>query len=316
VTTSLRLPEPPDPPELRFEPTDPASHGEPQIVDELLSWYAVTARDLPWREPSATPWAVLVSEVMLQQTPVARVRPAYAEWIARWPTPAALAATAPGDAVRAWGRLGYPRRALRLHAAATTIVASHAGVVPADYAALRALPGIGDYTAAAVAAFAFRQRHVVLDTNVRRVLARALSGIAAPSAAVTVAERKLASDLLPDDGERAARISVALMELGALICKAAEPDCAVCPIARGCQWLASGRPKSDTPVRRAPSYEGSDRQARGAVLAVLRSDIGPVSRAQLRMAWPDDVQRERALDGLVADGLVEPLPRGRFRLPT
>jgi A/G-specific adenine glycosylase len=244
------------------------------------------------------------------------VLPAYADWIARWPTPAALAATAPGEAVRAWGRLGYPRRALRLHAAATTIVASHGGAVPADYAALRALPGIGDYTAAAVAAFAFRQRQVVLDTNVRRVLARSLLGVAAPSVAVTVAERKVAGDFLPDDGERAARVSVALMELGALICRAGEPDCAECPIARRCQWRALGYPKSDAPVRRAPGYEGSDRQARGAVLAVLRARTGPVSRAQLRVAWPDDVQRERALSGLIADGLVEPLARGRIRLPT
>jgi A/G-specific adenine glycosylase len=178
------------------------------------------------------------------------------------------------------------------------------------------LPGIGDYTAAAVAAFAFRQRQVVLDTNVRRVIARAVVGLAAPSTAVTVAERKVASDFLPDDGERAARVSVALMELGALICKAGEPDCAACPIAAHCQWRALGYPKSEVPVRRAPGYEGSDRQARGALLGVLRSDIGPVSRARLRVAWPDDVQRERALDGLIADGLVEPLPRGRFRLPT
>ncbi|HTC70046.1 MAG TPA: A/G-specific adenine glycosylase [Acidothermaceae bacterium] len=316
MRTSLRLPEPPETPEAPFEPIGQASDGTSQMVDELLRWYAVAARELPWRDPAATPWAVLVSEIMLQQTPVARVLPAYAEWIARWPTPAALAAAAPGDAVRAWGRLGYPRRALRLHAAATTIVASHGGAVPADYVALRALPGIGDYTAAAVAAFAFRQRHAVLDTNVRRVLARALVGLAAPSASVTVAERKVASDFLPDDGQRAARVSVALMELGALICKAGVPDCVDCPIADRCQWRALGYPKSDTPLRRAPGYEGSDRQARGAVLAVLRSHIGPVSRAQLRVAWLDDVQRERALDGLVADGLVEPLARGRFRLPT
>jgi A/G-specific adenine glycosylase len=313
VRTSLRRTEPPEAP---FEPIDSGSSGDPWLVEELLGWYGRAARDLPWRDSTATPWAVLVSEIMLQQTPVSRVLPAYAEWIARWPTPEALAAAAAGDAVRAWGRLGYPRRALRLHAAATTIVASHGGAVPTDYTALRALPGIGDYTAAAVAAFAFRQRHVVLDTNVRRVLARALSGLAAASAAATVAERKVASDFLPDDGERAARVSVALMELGALICKAREPDCPACPIAARCRWRALGHPKSDAPLRRVPSYEGSDRQARGALLAVLRSGIGPVSRAQLRGAWPDDVQRERALDGLIADGLVEPLARGRFRLPT
>jgi A/G-specific adenine glycosylase len=285
-------------------------------VGELLTWYVGAARELPWREPTATPWAVLVSEIMLQQTPVARVRPAYTEWLERWPTPAALAAAAPGDAVRAWGRLGYPRRALRLHAAATMIVAQHGGAVPGDYTALRALPGVGDYTAAAVAAFAFRQRQVVLDTNVRRVLARAMSGVAAPPTAVSVAERKVAEDLLPDDDERAATFSAALMELGALICRAGEPDCAACPIARRCAWRALGYPKSTAPPRRSPGYEGTDRQARGVVLAVLRSDTRPVRRAQLLTAWPDAVQLDRAIDGLVADGLVEPLAGSRFRLPT
>src|SRR5450432_4897585 len=199
----------------------PASEHASEGASELLaSWYAQFARELPWRHRSASPWAVLVSEIMLQQTPVSRVLPAYIQWLERWPTPAALAAAAPGDAVRAWGRLGYPRRALRLHAAATMIVAQHGGAVPGDYTALRALPGVGDYTAAAVAAFAFRQRQVVLDTNVRRVLARAMSGVAAPSTAVSVAERKVAEDLLPDDDERAATFSAALMELGALICRA------------------------------------------------------------------------------------------------
>jgi len=285
-------------------------------VGELLDWYSQAARALPWREPAATPWAVLVSEIMLQQTPVARVLPAYEQWIARWPTPAALAAATPGDAVRAWDRLGYPRRALRLHAAATTIVAHHDGEVPADYAQLRALPGIGDYTAAAVAAFAFRQRHAVLDTNVRRVLARAVSGLAEPSSAPTVVERRVASELLPDDGERAATFSVALMELGALICRARAPQCDQCPLAHRCSWRRAGYPPSALPPRRGQRYEGTDRQARGAVLAILRSQPGPARIGQLRAAWTDVVQLDRALDGLVADGLVEPLRSNRFQLPT
>lgn len=293
---------------------------EPPIVGELLAWYGYAARQLPWRDPAATPWAVLVSETMLQQTPVARVLPAYEQWLARWPTPAALAAATPGDAVRAWDRLGYPRRALRLHAAATTIVARHGGQVPADYAHLLALPGIGDYTAAAVAAFAYRQRHVVLDTNVRRVLARAVSGMAersnASASAPTVAERRVAAELLPDDGERASRFSVALMELGALICRARAPQCDRCPIADRCAWRRVGYPPSAKPARRTQGYEGTDRQARGAVLAVLRAQPGAAQRSQLLAAWTDDVQLDRALDGLVADGLVEPLARGRFRLPT
>ena len=289
---------------------------EAPIVGELLAWYGRAARQLPWRDPAATPWAVLVSETMLQQTPVTRVLPAYGQWIARWPTPAALAAAAPGDAVRAWDRLGYPRRALRLHSAATTIVARHAGQVPADYAQLLALPGVGDYTAAAVAAFAFRQRQVVLDTNVRRVLARAVSGSAVPSAAPTVAERRLADQLLPDDGERASRFSVALMELGALVCRARAPQCDRCPIADRCAWRKAGYPPSALPPRRGQGYEGTDRQARGAVLAMLRAQPGSVRHTELLTAWTDDVQLDRALDGLVADGLVEPLARGRFQLPT
>jgi A/G-specific adenine glycosylase len=293
--------------------------SESPIVGAVLAWYAGAARALPWREPTATPWAVLVSEIMLQQTPVARVLPAYAEWLARWPTPEALAASAPGDAVRAWGRLGYPRRALRLHEAAAAIVARHGGEVPHEVAALRALPGVGDYTAAAVAAFAFRQRQVVLDTNVRRVLARVRTGVAGAGAAVTVAEREVASDLLPDDDERAATFSVALMEFGALICRARAPECASCPLANRCAWRRAGYPATIGPVRRSQRYEGTDRQARGAVLAILRAQAVPVRRSQLRTAWADDVQLARAIDGLVADGLIEPAggrPPDRFQLPT
>lgn len=290
--------------------------SESPIVGAVLTWYAGAARELPWRGPTATPWAVLVSEIMLQQTPVARVLPAYADWLVRWPTPAALAASAPGDAVRAWGRLGYPRRALRLHAAAAAIVARHDGAVPHDVAALQALPGVGDYTAAAVAAFAFRQRQVVLDTNVRRVLARVRAGTAGAGAAVTVAERRVADEILPDDDERAATFSVALMELGALICKARTPECASCPLATACAWRLAGYPAAIGPARPSQRYEGTDRQARGVVLAMLRAQPGPVRRSQLRTAWADDVQLARAIDGLVADGLIEPLPQARFQLPT
>lgn len=216
--------------------------------------------------------------------------------------------------MRAWGRLGYPRRALRLHAAAAAMVDCHAGAVPADYEELRALPGVGDYTAAAVAAFAFGRRHVVLDTNVRRVLGRAWSGVAATGAAISVAERSLADALLPDDGTRAARLSVGLMELGALLCRARDPRCDVCPLAAACAWRLAGAP---TNGGRPPAqkYEGTDRQARGRLLAVLRASETPVTQRRLDAAWPDAVQRMRALDGLVADGLVERLAGGRFRLP-
>src|SRR5450755_4253247 len=280
----------------------PASEHASEGASELLaSWYAQFARELPWRHPSASPWAVLVSEIMLQQTPVSRVLPAYTQWLERWPTAAALAASSPGDAVRAWGRLGYPRRALRLHAAALALVAEHGGEVPADRAALRALPGVGDYTAAAVAAFAFGQRHAVLDTNVRRVLARAWSGVASAPPAVTVAERRLAETILPDDDQLASVVSVALMELGALVCHARAPSCDECPLADRCAWRLAGYPASTAAPRRAQTYQGTDRQARGAVLSVLRMHAEPVERSALTAVWVDGVQLDRALDGLVAD---------------
>jgi len=282
----------------------------------LLDWYAGAARELPWRAAGAGPWAVLVSEVMLQQTPVARVLPVYDGWLRRWPTPAALAADPPGEAVRAWGRLGYPRRALRLHAAARAVVDRHGGAVPDDVAALRALPGVGEYTAAAVAAFAFRQRHPVLDTNVRRVLARLVDGTEfEPAGATRAAERVRASALLPDDPGRAATWSVALMELGALVCTARTPRCTDCPVVAGCAWQRLGAPAWTGPARRGQAWAGTDRMARGRLLAVLRGCLEPVSRSALDAAWDDAAQRDRALAGLLADGLVDRLPDGRYRLP-
>jgi A/G-specific adenine glycosylase len=280
----------------------------------ILDWYALNQRDLPWRRPDATPWAVLVSEIMLQQTPVARVLPAYAAWLARWPTPASLAASPAGDAVRAWGRLGYPRRAIRLHATAQALVERYDGQVPASADALRELPGVGSYTAAAVASFAFGQRHAVLDTNVRRVLARLVSGRGLPSPSPSAAERRLAESVLPEQPAVAARWSVAVMELGALICTAVRPRCATCPVAASCAWRRAGHPADGGP-RRSQKYEGTDRQCRGRLLAVLRDCPGPVPASQLEAAWADLLQRSRALDGLVADGLVDPLPDGRFALP-
>ncbi|GAA3044683.1 A/G-specific adenine glycosylase [Kitasatospora albolonga] len=287
----------------------------PLLHSTVLDWYAANARDLPWRTPEASPWAVLVSEFMLQQTPVKRVLPAYAAWLERWPTPAALAADAPGEAVRMWGRLGYPRRALRLHAAATAITEQHGGEVPEDHAALLALPGVGEYTAAAVASFAFKQRHVVLDTNVRRVFARAVTGVEYPAQATTAAERRTATALLPEDTATAAVWAVAVMELGALVCTARGPECGACPLRRRCAWQAAGRPPYEGPARRGQTYEGTDRQVRGKLLAVLREAHGEVPQARLDEVWPDHVQRARALDGLVADGLVEPVAQGVYRLP-
>jgi A/G-specific adenine glycosylase len=281
----------------------------------ILRWYDEHARELPWRGPSASPWSVMVSEFMLQQTPVARVLPVHEQWLERWPTPADLAAEPTGEAVRAWGRLGYPRRALRLHAAATAIVEQHGGAVPDAYADLIALPGVGDYTAAAIATFAHGRRHVVLDTNVRRVLARAVAGVELPGPSLTKAERETATALLPADSPTAATWSVAVMELGALVCTAAGPRCETCPVADLCAWRAAGSPPYDGPPRRAQAWAGTDRQCRGRLLAVLRDTEGAVHQSRLDAVWPDGVQRLRCLDGLVADRLVVRTGAGSYALP-
>ncbi len=283
----------------------------------ILRWYASHARDLPWRRPDAGPWAILVSEIMLQQTPVARVLPAYEAWLARWPTPASLASASPADAVRQWGRLGYPRRALWLHAAARVIAEEHGGAVPSSVAALRALPGVGAYTAAAVASFAYGQPHAVLDTNVRRVLARLVDGVSRPAPAPTAMEVRLAESLLPAQPGLAPRWSVAVMELGALVCTADRPRCADCPVAADCAWHQAGSPTDDAgqASRRSQRYDGTDRQCRGRLLAVLRETDEAVPAARLDAAWPDAQQRSRALASLVADGLAEPLPGDRYALP-
>lgn len=286
-----------------------------EVVERVLRWYDEHARDLPWRRADASAWGVMVSEFMLQQTPVARVLGPWRAWLERWPTPAALAAAPAGEAVRAWGRLGYPRRALRLHRAAEAITEEHDGVVPADLAALLRLPGVGSYTAAAIASFAYGRRHVVLDTNVRRVLARVAGGVAAPPAAATVAETRLAEGFLPDDETRAARWAVASMELGALICTARSPACERCPVEDLCAWRRAGRPAADAP-RRRQTYEGTDRQCRGALLGVLRSSDQRVDRAELDAVWPDPVQRERALTSLVLDGLVVGDDLAGYALPS
>ncbi|MFE6507083.1 A/G-specific adenine glycosylase [Nocardioides sp. NPDC057767] len=286
-----------------------------ELHDAVLDWYDANARDLPWRTATATPWSVMVSEFMLQQTPVSRVLPVHEAWLERWPTPADLAAEATGEAVRAWGRLGYPRRALRLHAAATAIVEQHGGEVPDSYDELIALPGVGDYTAAAIATFAYGKRHVVLDTNVRRVFARTLSGVEFPAQSVNKAERELAAGVLPHDEPTAATWSVAVMELGALVCTAASPTCARCPVADLCAWRAAGHPAYDGPPRKVQTWAGTDRQCRGRLLAVLRDADSPVHRSRLDVVWSDETQRKRALEGLLKDNLAAEVEPDFFALP-
>jgi A/G-specific adenine glycosylase len=282
-------------------PHDPA---DPRLAGLVTEWFGENARDLPWRRPEASAWGILVSEIMLQQTPVARVEPAWHAWLNRWPAPAALAADPPAEAIRAWGRLGYPRRALRLHACATAIVERHGGVVPDDVDALLALPGIGAYTARAVAAFAYGQRQPVVDTNVRRVVARAAGGRADAGPATTAGDLTAVATLLPVEPAAAARASAAFMELGALVCTARRPRCHECPLWTCCAWRLSGSPAGTGPGRRPQQYAGTDRQVRGLLLAMLRDSPGPVPATELDTVWPDQVQRGRALAGLVEDGLV------------
>jgi A/G-specific adenine glycosylase len=281
----------------------------------LTDWFADTARDLPWRRPDCSAWGVLVSEIMLQQTPVARVEPSWHDWMARWPTPSALAAATPADVLRAWGKLGYPRRALRLRDAATVIAAEHGDVVPSDVDTLLALPGIGAYTARAVAAFAYRQRCPVVDTNVRRVIARAVHGAGDAGPASTTRDLADAEKLLPEDDEFAAQLSAALMELGAMVCTARAPRCADCPVFDACAWQRAGKPAYAGPAKPVQRFAGTDRQVRGLLLDVLRGTTIPVAKTALDLVWSESGQRDRCLDSLLVDGLVEQTPDGMFALP-
>jgi A/G-specific adenine glycosylase len=284
------------------------------IAPPLIAWYAAHARDLPWRREGFSAWGVLVSEFMLQQTPVNRVIPHLEAWLTRWPTPSALAAEPPAEALTQWANLGYPRRALWLHRAAVEIRDRFGGVVPAEVDDLLSLTGIGDYTARAVAVFAYGQRLPVVDINTRRVIARSHHGRSQPGPA---ARRDLADmdALLPPDDAEAAAFNAATMELGALICTASNPRCEACPITEQCRWLTLGRPDTGDTRRRQAAYEGSDRQARGAVLRALRhAPDNSVPLADVVPDWPDAAQRERAIATLITDGLAQ-LSGPSLRLP-
>ncbi len=286
-----------------------------ELADLVLPWFRAEARDLPWRRPATTPWGVLVSEFMLQQTPVNRVEPVWNAWMQRWPRPSDLAAAPRADVLRAWGKLGYPRRAIRLHDAAATIAAQHGDRVPSDVEALEALPGVGSYTARAVAAFGYGRRAPVVDTNVRRVVARAVHGAGDAGPARVRADLADVDALLPPDDGSAAVVSAGLMELGALVCTARTPRCGLCPASSACAWVAAGRPAYDGPRRPVQGFAGTDRQVRGKLLDVLRDSPDPVPRASLDAVWSDAGQRDRCLDSLLVDGLAEQTDDGRFALP-
>lgn len=281
----------------------------------VIEWFRANARDLPWRRPGFPAWGTLVSEFMLQQTQVSRVVPRLEEWLARWPTPADLASEPPAEAVRAWGRLGYPRRALWLHAAATQIAERHGGVVPEDVDQLLALTGIGDYTARAVAVFAYGHRHPVVDTNIRRVIARAVEGKGEPGPPNARVDLPAMEALLPDELTDAATFNAGMMEIGAIVCTARAPRCDECPLVAMCAWRAAGYPAYDGPVKaKQKQFTGSDRQVRGIIMAELRATHRSVRDDELRPLWQDREQFERALAGLVADGLAVRIDGG-YALP-
>jgi A/G-specific adenine glycosylase len=285
------------------------------LPELVLPWYAAHARDLPWRRPGTSAWGVLVSEFMLQQTPVARVEPVWTAWLATWPAPSALAAASRADVLRAWGKLGYPRRALRLHETARVLATRHADAVPTDVEVLETLPGVGSYTARAVAAFGHGRRCAVVDTNVRRVVARAVHGRGEAGPARVRADLVDVEALLPADPADAAALSAGLMELGAVVCTARAPRCGACPARRACTWVAAGCPEYTGPRRAPQGFVGTDRQVRGRLLDVLRAAPEPVGRAALDAAWSDAAQRDRCLHSLLVDGLAEQLADGRFALP-
>lgn len=297
----------------------PAPHTTPPHVDEvhaqLSAWFDGAERDLPWRRPGTTPWGVLVSEVMSQQTPVARVAPRWERWMTMWPTPAHMAAASRDVVLTEWGTLGYPRRALRLHECARVITERHHGEVPATEEELRALPGIGSYTAAAIVAFAFHRRAVVLDTNVRRVIARVFAGVALPPPSPRRHEWELADALAPLADQDAARWAVASMEFGSLVCTARTPRCEQCPIAHLCGWREAGYPDDEhAPIRRPQRFAGTNRQVRGIIMAHLRAHRC-ASRDEVAGLWvADPEQLSACVESLVADGLVEETA-GVFHLP-
>lgn len=264
----------------------------------VLNWFDQNRRELPWRDTS--PWGVMVSEFMLQQTPVHRVLPIWRLWLEKWPTPGDLACASRAEVITDWGRLGYPRRALRLHDSAKIISRDYQNMVPRSLEELRALPGVGEYTAAAIMAFAFNESPLVLDVNIRRLFARVIDGVEFPTSSPSKVERELRSKLIPSDG---AKWAAATMELGALICSSQKPKCDLCPLKQQCAWRVNGYPKSEL-IRKSQPWAGTDRQCRGTLVQALRENQ-KLSRAALKNIWHDPSQVEKALKTLIADGLIE-----------
>ncbi len=276
----------------------------------IIEWFAANKRDLPWR--NSTAWGVMVSEFMLQQTPVVRVLPKWNEWMHRWPTPQDLATASTAEVITAWGRLGYPRRALRLHQCAKIISKEYDGKVPDTEEVLRSLPGVGDYTAAAIAAFAYDARTLVLDINIRRLFCRVVDGVEAPKQSLSIQERRARAELIPESN--AHLWAAATMEFGALICTSRNPLCDECPVASMCQWKTAGFPVSEQP-RKTQGWHGTDRQCRGVIVQALRENPA-LNKHEIRKLWHEDSQIEKALQSLLLDGLIQQVPIKKYALPS
>ncbi|MFT8592354.1 MAG: A/G-specific adenine glycosylase [Bifidobacterium sp.] len=293
----------------------------PRVValkSRLFPWWDDNARDLPWRFGRATPWGILVSEVMSQQTQMSRVAPYWITWMNAWPDARALAKASTAEVITAWGHLGYPRRALRLQECARVVAEQYDNRLPQRYEELIALPGVGDYTASAVLSFAFGTRIAVIDTNIRRVLSRAALGVESLGGAATVADRKLANDLLPRDSKESNVWNQATMELGATVCTAKNPQCEICPLYEKCNFVAAGKPGlAEGRTRPRQHFKGTNRQVRGLILHALRSktDMEPVRYQELVKLWPKSAQLDECLMSLDADGLIELLPDKAIRFP-
>ncbi|CAB4855091.1 MAG: hypothetical protein F2786_00095 [Actinobacteria bacterium] len=275
----------------------------------IVNWFTKNRRDLPWRNTS--PWGVMVSEFMLQQTPVNRVLPKWSEWMDRWPTPKDLAKATPAEVITAWGRLGYPRRALRLHGTAQIIAKDFNNEVPADVSTLQLLPGIGEYTAAAISAFAYQQRTLVMDINIRRVLTRLIDGQEHPKTAPTSIEKSARWLLVPN--KNAHVWAAAAMELGALVCTSSNPKCEICPVITRCNWRKNGYPRTEL-TRKSQAWDGTDRKCRGTIVQALRENES-LTESEIKKLWVDESQVEKALKTLQRDLLIEAIPHKRYRLP-
>lgn len=294
------------------------------MKQELFAWWDENARDLPWRFGRTTPWGILISEVMSQQTQMSRVVRYWTDWMDVWPDAASLAKASTAEVITAWGRLGYPRRALRLQECAKVVAEQYHNELPKTYDELVALPGIGDYTASAVMSFAFGRRIAVLDTNVRRVLWRTFKGEESFGGATKPAERELANAVLPQDAKESVTWNEALIELGALVCTAKNPKIDEDPWAAHSRFYAAGCPHmGEKRTRPRQSFKGTNRQVRGIVLNALRalSSAGSgdkavsLSRDDVEKLWGDHIQLDQCIASLDEDGLIEIGPNGSLHLP-